>query len=114
MLDVVESCLCFCCPGKFIYFSQHLIEGESVFAELADETAERRQTSGQLQDMSKHLRWLHVDDRSNLLWVSLDSSLRDEITQELTGWYTEGALFWVELDAVAIEVGKSFPTVGTN
>jgi hypothetical protein len=61
--------------------------------------------------MSKRLRWLHANDSSNLFWISIDSPLEDEITQELASWHTEGALFRVEHDVVAIEVGESFTQV---
>jgi hypothetical protein len=58
--------------------------------------------------MSKRLRWLHVDDDLDLLWDALDSSLRDEVTQQLACRHPEGALLRVELDAVAVEVGEGF------
>jgi hypothetical protein len=37
--------------------------------------------------------------------------LGDKVSQELTGWYTEGALLCVELDAVVIEVGEGFAQI---
>jgi hypothetical protein len=61
--------------------------------------------------MSKHLRRLHVDDGLDLLWVALDSSLRDEVAQQLACRYPKGALLQVELDAVAVEVGEGFSQV---
>jgi hypothetical protein len=56
--------------------------------------------------MSKRLRRLHVDDGLDLLWVALDSSLRDEVAQQLACRHSKGALLRVELDAVAVEVAK--------
>jgi hypothetical protein len=42
MLKVIESSLRFCCLGELICFPEKLIEGESLFAELAYEGTERR------------------------------------------------------------------------
>jgi hypothetical protein len=61
--------------------------------------------------MSKRLWWLHVDDGLNLLRIALDSSLRDEVAQQLACGYSEGAFLWVELDVVSIEIGEGFPQI---
>jgi hypothetical protein len=61
--------------------------------------------------MSKRLWRLHVDDGLNLLWVALDSSLKDEVAQQLAYRHPEGTLLQVELDVVAVEVGKGFSQV---
>jgi hypothetical protein len=58
--------------------------------------------------MSKRLWRLHVDDGLNLLLVALESSLRDEVAQQLAYRHPEGTLLRVELDAVAVKVGKGF------
>jgi hypothetical protein len=42
MLKVIESSLRFCCPGELICLPEKPIKGESLFAYLADEAAERR------------------------------------------------------------------------
>jgi hypothetical protein len=47
----------------------------------------------------------------NLFWVALDSSLRDEVAQQLACRYSKGTLLRVELDAVAVEVGKGFSQI---
>jgi hypothetical protein len=62
----------------------------------------------QLLDMSKHLRRLHVDDGLNLLRIALDSSLGDEVAQQLTCGYSKGAFHRVELDVVSIKIGEGF------
>jgi hypothetical protein len=54
---------------------------------------------------------LHVDNGLNFLWVTFDFSFRDEVSQQLAYRHPEGALLRVELDAVAVEVSKSFPQV---
>jgi hypothetical protein len=61
--------------------------------------------------MSKRLRWLHVDDGLDLLWIALDPSLKDEVAHQLACRYSEGTFLQVELDAVLIEVGKGFPQI---
>jgi hypothetical protein len=61
--------------------------------------------------MSKRLWWLHADDGLDLLRVAFDSSLRDEVAQQLACRYSEGALLQVELDAVSVEVGESFSQI---
>jgi hypothetical protein len=61
--------------------------------------------------MSKRLRRLHVDNGLDLLCVTLDSSFRDEVAQQLACRHPEGAFLRVELDAVAVEVGESFSQV---
>jgi hypothetical protein len=58
--------------------------------------------------MSKRFWQLHVDNGLDLLWVTFDSSFRDEVAQQLACRHPEGALLRVELDAIAIEVSKSF------
>jgi hypothetical protein len=58
--------------------------------------------------MSKHLWWLHVDNGLDLLWVTFDSSFRNEVAQQVACRHPEGALLRVELDAIAVEVGESF------
>jgi hypothetical protein len=62
-------------------------------------------------DVSKHLWRLHVDDGLYLLWVAFDPSLGDEVALQLAGGYPEGALLWVKLDAISVEVGKGFSKV---
>jgi hypothetical protein len=54
---------------------------------------------------------LHVDDGLDLLRVALDSSLRDEVAQQLACRHPEGALLRVELDVVVVEVGEGFSQV---
>jgi hypothetical protein len=61
--------------------------------------------------MSKRLRRLHVDDGLNILRIALDSSLEDEVAQQLACGYSEGAFLWVELDVVSIEIGEGFPHI---
>jgi hypothetical protein len=58
--------------------------------------------------MSKHLWRLHVDYGLNLLWVALNSSLRDEVAQQLACRYSKGAFRRVELNAVLIKIGEGF------
>jgi hypothetical protein len=62
-------------------------------------------------DVSKSFWRLHVDDGLYLLWVAFDPSLGDEVAQQLAGGYPEGALLWVKLDVVSVEVGKGFSKV---
>jgi hypothetical protein len=61
--------------------------------------------------MSKRLQRFHVDDGLDLLWVALDSSLRDEVAQQLACRHPEGALLRVEFYAVVVEIGKGFSQV---
>jgi hypothetical protein len=58
--------------------------------------------------MSKCLWQLHVDYGLDLLRVAFDSSLGDEVAQQLACRYSEGALFWVKLDAIPIKIGEGF------
>jgi hypothetical protein len=61
--------------------------------------------------MSKHLWRLHVDYGLNLLRVAFDSSLKDEVAQQLACRYSEGAFLWVELDVVSIVIDEGFPQI---
>jgi hypothetical protein len=60
----------------------------------------------QLLDVSKCLWRLHVDYGLDLLRVTFDSSLRDEVAQKLACRYSEGAFFRVELDDVSIKISE--------
>jgi hypothetical protein len=62
-------------------------------------------------DVSNCLWRLHVDDGLYLLWVAFDPSLGDEVAQQLADGNPEGALLWVKLDAVAVEVGEGFSQI---
>jgi hypothetical protein len=46
----------------------------------------------------KRLRRLHVDDGLDLLRIAIDSSLRDEVAQQMACRYSKGTLLRVELD----------------
>jgi hypothetical protein len=61
--------------------------------------------------LSKRLWRLHIDDGLNLLRIALDSSLGDEVAQQLACGYSEGAFLWIELDAVPIKIGEGSPQI---
>jgi hypothetical protein len=98
-------------PREVVCLLKQPIKRECIFAELADEAAKRCESTCQLLDMSKCLWRLYVDDGLYLLWVAFDPSLGDEVAQQLASRYPEGALLWVKLDAVAVEVGKGFSQI---
>jgi hypothetical protein len=68
-------------PREVVYFPKQPIKRECFFAKLADEAAKRCESTCQLLDMLKCPWRLHVDDGLYLLWVTLDSSLGDEVAQ---------------------------------
>jgi hypothetical protein len=96
---------------KFVHFAEELVEGQSLFAQLADEAAEGCESTCEALDMDE-LSWpFHGHDCSNFIRVGLYPSFGDEVTEKLPGGYAEGALFQIELDAVPVEVVECLPKV---
>ena len=50
--------------------------------------------------VERSLRWGEIQNSMDLIWVCLDSSLRDYETQEFVGGYLEGAFGRIQLHAV--------------
>ena len=48
----------------------------------------------------------------HLLRVGFDSSCRDEVPKQFSGWHAEDTLVWVQLDLILVEGGEDLAEVG--
>ena len=64
--------------------------------------------SGELLDVSQPGGNLHPFYGLDLHRVAVNATFRDQEAEELAGWYSENALFWIELDLESAQILKGF------
>ena len=47
----------------------------------------------------------------HLLRVGFDSSCRDEVTEQFSGWHAENTFVRIQLDLILVECGEDFAEV---
>jgi hypothetical protein len=81
LLQVFEGLLCLLSPLKLVLFLEELKERESPNTESRDKPAQSGHASCQLLHVMEALEWLHFGDSRHLLWVTVNTTMRDHIPE---------------------------------
>src|SRR3954470_1758767 len=90
--------------GELLRFIHQLIQRNCFFSQPTEESAEGSQATGELLHLLQIFGLLHSLDCGYLLGIAFDSSLGNEKSQDLAGWYTKNTFLWVELDLVSAQI----------
>jgi hypothetical protein len=85
-----------------------------VLPKPGHEVAEGREVPHEPLNVLDVPNLIHFGDGRNLIRVCFDASLDDDVPQELALGDSEGAFFWVQLDAESLEVVEGFLQVGNE
>ena len=101
LLQFLEGLPALVRPRELLGLPQGFEERKASFSRPRDKSTEGDDLPIQLLDFLFGVRMPHVDDGLDFLWVGLDSSLRDEESEELPRSYPEGTLGRVQLHPVS-------------
>ena len=111
LLQVRECIASFFGPLEFLSFFEQLVKWQRALSQSADEAAQGCESSRELL-YAFGVGWLlHLGDCLNFLWVRFDSSGRDHVPEQLSGWNAECTFLRVELNPVLVECCKGLAQV---
>src|ERR1041385_5547440 len=98
-------------PSELLCLLHQLVQGDCLFAQPTEESAERCEATGELLHLLQGFGLLHALYCGYLLGVAFDSSLGNEKPQEFASLDSKHTLLRVELDLISSQICKGLSEV---